>query len=172
MPARRRPVAGPRHRADGNPLAAWPSKSASRRKGDAPMPSRRTFLRAAAATVAVPFAGISHAAATPRTILNDASRLSPTPVTKHVRISRPAWRRGYIPATDTVLARLTAYRHRCAGTLAGARREKFRGYWIQVRACLRLLRQELEQEPALARSRSPACSWSPRSGSPAWELPR
>ena len=54
------------------------------------MPSRRTFLRAAAATVAMPFAGISPAAATQRTILNDASRLSPTPVTKHVTISKPA----------------------------------------------------------------------------------
>ncbi len=52
------------------------------------MPSRRNFLRAAAGTIALPFAGISRA--TPRTILNDASRLSPTPVAKHETISRPS----------------------------------------------------------------------------------
>ena len=52
------------------------------------MPSRRTFLRAAAATVVLPFAGRSRAA-TQRTILNDASRLSPTPVARHVTISKP-----------------------------------------------------------------------------------
>ena len=53
------------------------------------MPSRRTFLRAAAATVILPFAGTSRAGATQRTILNDASRLSPTPVAKHVTMSKP-----------------------------------------------------------------------------------
>jgi hypothetical protein len=51
------------------------------------MPSRRTFPRAAAATAAMPFAGISHGAATQRTILNDASRLSPTPVARRATIS-------------------------------------------------------------------------------------
>src|ERR1700735_926291 len=55
------------------------------------MPSRRAFLRAAAATVAMPFAGISPAPAAQRTILNDARRLSPTPVAKHVTISKPNW---------------------------------------------------------------------------------
>jgi FAD/FMN-containing dehydrogenase len=54
------------------------------------MPSRRTFLRAAAATAVLPFARIPRAAAAPRTILNDASRLSPTPVTKHVILNKPA----------------------------------------------------------------------------------
>jgi FAD/FMN-containing dehydrogenase len=54
------------------------------------MPSRRTFLRAAAATAVMPFARIPRAAAVTRTILNDASRLSPTPVTKHVILSKPA----------------------------------------------------------------------------------
>ena len=53
------------------------------------MQSRRKFLRAAAATVVTPFVGASRAGATQRTILNDASRLSPTPVAKHVTISKP-----------------------------------------------------------------------------------
>jgi FAD/FMN-containing dehydrogenase len=55
------------------------------------MQSRRKFLHAAAATVAMPFAGIAPAAATQRTILNDASRLSPTPVARHATISKPGW---------------------------------------------------------------------------------
>src|SRR5271168_4543210 len=55
------------------------------------MPSRRTFLRAAAATAVMPFARIPRATAVTRTILNDASRLSPTPVTKHVILSKPGW---------------------------------------------------------------------------------
>src|SRR3984885_12897341 len=71
------------------PLAAWSLGTSSRRKGL--MQSRRKFLRAAAATVAMPFAGISPAAATQRTILNDASRLSPTPVVKHATIAKPGW---------------------------------------------------------------------------------
>lgn len=54
------------------------------------MQSRRTFLGAAAATLALPLAKLSAARATQRTILNDASRLSPTPVAKHVTISKPA----------------------------------------------------------------------------------
>jgi FAD/FMN-containing dehydrogenase len=54
------------------------------------MPSRRTFLRAAAATAVMPFARIPRATAETRTILNDASRLSPTPVAKHVILSKPA----------------------------------------------------------------------------------
>jgi FAD/FMN-containing dehydrogenase len=58
---------------------------------ESPMQSRRTFLRAAAATVAMPFAGISPSVATQRTILNDASRLSPTPVVEHATISKPGW---------------------------------------------------------------------------------
>jgi hypothetical protein len=53
------------------------------------MPSRRTFLGAAAATIVLPFAAASRAAAAQRTILNDASRLSPTPVAKHITISKP-----------------------------------------------------------------------------------
>jgi FAD/FMN-containing dehydrogenase len=55
------------------------------------MQSRRKFLRAAAATVAMPFAGISPSVATQRIILNDASRLSPTPVVKHATVSKPGW---------------------------------------------------------------------------------
>jgi len=54
------------------------------------MQSRRTFLGAAAATAIMPFSGRSPAGATQRTILNDASRLSPTPVAKHVVLSRPS----------------------------------------------------------------------------------
>jgi FAD/FMN-containing dehydrogenase len=52
------------------------------------MPSRRAFLQAAAATIAVPFAGVPRLRATQRIILNDASRLSPTPVVKHLTISK------------------------------------------------------------------------------------
>jgi FAD/FMN-containing dehydrogenase len=65
------------------------------------MPSRRTFLRTAAATALLPLAGISPSPATQRTILNDASRLSPTPVAKHVTIVRPQ-------AFDEVIARVRA----------------------------------------------------------------
>ena len=54
------------------------------------MQSRRTFLRAAAAMAVMPFARPSQAAPAERTILNDASRLSPTPLAKHVTISKPA----------------------------------------------------------------------------------
>ena len=53
------------------------------------MQSRRRFLGTAAATLALPLASIKLAHANQRTILNDASRLSPTPVVNHVTISRP-----------------------------------------------------------------------------------
>src|SRR5215472_8860905 len=65
------------------------------------MQSRRTFLRAAAATMVIPYASVARARATQRTILNDASRLSPTPVAKHVTIAKPA-------AWDGVIARVRA----------------------------------------------------------------
>jgi FAD/FMN-containing dehydrogenase len=55
------------------------------------MQSRRTFLRVAAATAVMPFARSSRAAPAERTILNDASRLSPTPVASHVTISKAPW---------------------------------------------------------------------------------
>lgn len=54
------------------------------------MRSRRHFLGTAAAALTLPFARVKQAAAAQRTILNDASRLSPTPVAKHVTISKPA----------------------------------------------------------------------------------
>ena len=53
------------------------------------MQTRRKFLRTAAATAILPLA--SRGQAEQRTILNDASRLSPTPVVKHVKLSRPGW---------------------------------------------------------------------------------
>src|SRR5262249_13234936 len=52
--------------------------------GNDRMQSRRAFLRTAAAALTLPFARISRSRAGQRTILNDASRLSPTPVAKHV----------------------------------------------------------------------------------------
>jgi FAD/FMN-containing dehydrogenase len=65
------------------------------------MPTRREFLSLAAATLTSPFARISRARAAQRTILNDASRLSPTPVAKHVSIAKPQ-------AFDDVIARIRA----------------------------------------------------------------
>jgi FAD/FMN-containing dehydrogenase len=65
------------------------------------MQSRRQFLTTVAATAAIPFARVSHTLAAQRTILNDASRLSPTPVTKHVTIAKPQ-------AFDDVIARIRA----------------------------------------------------------------
>src|SRR6516165_7750787 len=65
------------------------------------MPTRRTFLRAAAATAVLPLAKLSRTDAAQRTILNDASRLSPTPVAKHVTIAKPQ-------AFDEVIARVRA----------------------------------------------------------------
>jgi FAD/FMN-containing dehydrogenase len=53
-----------------------------------PMTTRRDFLRILPAAATMPFWDASGAAATPRTILNDASRLSPTPVAKHVTIAK------------------------------------------------------------------------------------
>ena len=52
------------------------------------MVTRRDFLRISAAAAAMPFWGAPRAGATQRIILNDASRLSPTPVAKHVTISK------------------------------------------------------------------------------------
>jgi len=63
------------------------------------MITRRRLLRTAAAGAALPLARMP-ARAEPRTILNDASRLNPTPVARHVVISKPA--------TDDLIARLRA----------------------------------------------------------------
>jgi FAD/FMN-containing dehydrogenase len=52
------------------------------------MTTRRDFLRILPAAATMPFWDASGAAATPRTILNDASRLSPTPVAKHITIAK------------------------------------------------------------------------------------
>jgi len=65
------------------------------------MQSRRQFLTTVAATAAIPFARISRSGAAQRIILNDASRLSPTPVAKHVSIVKPQ-------AFDDVIARIRA----------------------------------------------------------------
>jgi FAD/FMN-containing dehydrogenase len=64
------------------------------------MQSRRHFLGTAAATLALPFAKMKPVHAAQRSILNDASRLSPTPVAKHVTISKPA--------QDDLIARIRA----------------------------------------------------------------
>jgi FAD/FMN-containing dehydrogenase len=64
------------------------------------MQTRRKFLRNAAATAMLPLAASSRATAEQRTILNDASRLSPTPVFKHVKLSNPGW--------DDMIARIRA----------------------------------------------------------------
>jgi FAD/FMN-containing dehydrogenase len=64
------------------------------------MQSRRHFLGTAAATLTLPFAKVRLAQASQRTILNDASRLSPTPVAKHVTIFKPA--------QDDLIARIRA----------------------------------------------------------------
>jgi FAD/FMN-containing dehydrogenase len=52
------------------------------------MTTRRDFLRILPAAATMPFWSASRAAATPRIILNDASRLSPTPVAKHITIAK------------------------------------------------------------------------------------
>jgi len=62
------------------------------------MQSRRRFLGAAAATIAL--SRLSPARAAQRTVLNDVSRLNPTPVAKHVTISKSA--------TDELVARIRA----------------------------------------------------------------
>lgn len=63
------------------------------------MPTRRTFLRGTAAIAAtLPFAKLSRARAAVRTILNDASRLNPTPVAKHITITQAP--------TDDLIARI------------------------------------------------------------------
>ncbi len=62
------------------------------------MQTRRRFLRNATATAFLPLA--SRAQAEQRTILNDASRLSPTPVVKHVKLAKPGW--------DDMIARIRA----------------------------------------------------------------
>jgi FAD/FMN-containing dehydrogenase len=54
------------------------------------MTTRRDFLRISAAAAAMPFWGAANAGAGQRLILNDASRLSPTPVAKHVSIAKAA----------------------------------------------------------------------------------
>jgi FAD/FMN-containing dehydrogenase len=64
------------------------------------MQSRRHFLGTAAAALTLPFAKLKRAAAAQRTILNDASRLSPTPVAKHVTIAKPT--------QDDLIARIRA----------------------------------------------------------------
>ena len=65
------------------------------------MPTRRQFLDLAAAATTILFARISRSRAAQRTILNDASRLNPTPIAKHVSITKPQ-------AFDDVLARVRA----------------------------------------------------------------
>ena len=64
------------------------------------MQTRRKFLRNAAATAMLPLAASTRGQAEQRTILNDASRLSPTPVVKHVKLSKPGW--------DDMIARIRA----------------------------------------------------------------
>ncbi|MGC2781625.1 MAG: FAD-binding oxidoreductase, partial [Bradyrhizobium sp.] len=64
------------------------------------MITRRRFLRTAAASAMLPLAKLPRARAELRTVLNDASRLNPTPVAKHVVITKPA--------TDDLIARLRA----------------------------------------------------------------
>ena len=64
------------------------------------MQSRRHFLGTAAVALTLPFAKVKRAAAAQRTILNDASRLSPTPVAKHVTIAKPT--------QDDLIARIRA----------------------------------------------------------------
>jgi FAD/FMN-containing dehydrogenase len=64
------------------------------------MQTRRKFLRDAAATAMLPLAASSRAVAEQRTILNDASRLSPTPVVKYVKLAKPGW--------DDMIARVRA----------------------------------------------------------------
>jgi len=64
------------------------------------MTTRRDFLRLSATGVAMSFWGTTRAPAAQRIILNDASRLSPTPVSRHVTISRAA--------TDDLVARIRA----------------------------------------------------------------
>jgi len=68
--------------------------------GDRGMPSRRTFLRSVAASAVLPLVKWPRAQATPRTILNDASRLNPTPVARHLTITKPT--------TDDLIARIRA----------------------------------------------------------------
>src|SRR5262245_34859051 len=68
--------------------------------GNRAMQSRRHFLGTAAATLALPAAKVKPVHAERRSILNDASRLSPTPVAKHVTISKPA--------QDDLIARIRA----------------------------------------------------------------
>ncbi|WJR79269.1 FAD-binding oxidoreductase [Bradyrhizobium sp. NP1] len=62
------------------------------------MQSRRRFLGAAAATIVL--SRLSPARSAQRTVLNDVSRLNPTPVAKHVTISKSA--------TDELVARIRA----------------------------------------------------------------
>jgi len=64
------------------------------------MTTRRDFLRILPAAATLPFWGSSRAGAAQRIILNDASRLSPTPVAKHVTISKAA--------SDDLIARIRA----------------------------------------------------------------
>src|SRR5690349_8809709 len=68
--------------------------------GNRAMQSRRHFLGTAAATLALPLSKLKPAQASQRTILNDASRLSPTPVAKHVTIAKPS--------QDDLIARVRA----------------------------------------------------------------
>ena len=65
------------------------------------MPTRRQFLDLAAAATTILFARITRSRAAQRTILNDASRLNPTPIAKHLSITKPQ-------AFDDILARVRA----------------------------------------------------------------
>jgi FAD/FMN-containing dehydrogenase len=64
------------------------------------MTTRRDFVRMLPAAATMPFWGAPRARATQRIILNDASRLSPTPVVKHVTIAKAE--------TDDLIARIRA----------------------------------------------------------------
>src|SRR5580704_17682656 len=96
------------------------------RRGHDRMPSRRTFLGAAAATIVLPFAEASRAAAAQRTILNDASRLSPTPVAKHITISKPP--------LDDLVERIRAELKEAARR-SGRSRPRWRGTRWEAKAC-------------------------------------
>src|ERR1700740_3353213 len=65
------------------------------------MPTRRHVLTLAAAAAVIPFAPILCSRAAQRTVLNDASRLNPTPIAKHISIIKPQ-------AIDDVVARVRA----------------------------------------------------------------
>lgn len=54
------------------------------------MHSRRSFLKAGLATAVTASLNPQHASAEARVVINDASRLNPTPVTRHIRLKNPS----------------------------------------------------------------------------------